>query len=351
MKKLSFFLCCVLMAVGSAFAGSTTDCPEKKCTGGWKTTGNNYGGEGLFKKYLYDDNTFAVYYGDNWNKYYSGSAHCAENTGTAATDTDAPTSLTGGITEPGQNCWCRLRGRNQNWVFVKSFDSKEACGTECAKSCIETQCSADNTDLVTNLRVALGICNRELADAEKCEGEGKKWIDGECKEEQKEEEKCKYTFQAEIKCKNGTEDIYKKTLEIPKDKFKDGKCTDETVDFVTWLRDAEQEVRDYVKEKCPDAYSGVFGEDEFTKAIKTMDAFFKASDGKASSWKDKEGNINAKRLASDLTAGVVLGTVGGVVSGVVIKKKQVEKGFEALHCAIGGQTVADWGDTFNVGLR
>ncbi len=44
----------------------------------------------------------------------------------------------------------------------------------------------------------------------------------------------------------------------------------------------------------------------------------------------------AARLASDLTAGVVLGTVGGVVSGVVIKKKQVEKGFDALHCTVGG---------------
>ena len=40
----------------------------------------------------------------------------------------------------------------------------------------------------------------------------------------------------------------------------------------------------------------------------------------------------------------------GVVSGVVIKKKQVEKGFDALHCAVGGQTIADWGDEFIVGM-
>jgi hypothetical protein len=68
-------------------------------------------------------------------------------------------------------------------------------------------------------------------------------------------------------------------------------------------------------------------------------------------WKDAEGKFNTARLASDLTAGIVLGTVGGVVSGVVIKKKQVEKGFEALHCTVGGQKVAGWGDEFMVGLQ
>ncbi len=68
-------------------------------------------------------------------------------------------------------------------------------------------------------------------------------------------------------------------------------------------------------------------------------------------WKTADGKFNTTRLASDLTAGVVLGTVGGVVSGVVIKKKQVEKGFDALHCTVGGQKVADWGDEFSVGLQ
>ena len=83
----------------------------------------------------------------------------------------------------------------------------------------------------------------------------------------------------------------------------------------------------------------------------TVSDFFTRAKGNLSVWKTAEGKFNTARLASDLTAGVVLGTVGGVVSGVVIKKKQVEKGFDALHCAVGGQTVADWGDTFTVGLR
>lgn len=80
-------------------------------------------------------------------------------------------------------------------------------------------------------------------------------------------------------------------------------------------------------------------------------AFFKQVDGDRSVWKNADGSFNATRLASDLTAGVVLGTVGGVVSGVLIKKSQVEKGFDALNCTVGGQKIADWGDEFTVGLR
>lgn len=91
--------------------------------------------------------------------------------------------------------------------------------------------------------------------------------------------------------------------------------------------------------------------EKIAAAKQTVSSFFGSAESNKSVWKDSEGNFNTARLASDLTAGVVLGTVGGVVSGVVIKKKQVEKGFDALHCAVGGQTVADWGDTFNVGLR
>ncbi len=72
---------------------------------------------------------------------------------------------------------------------------------------------------------------------------------------------------------------------------------------------------------------------------------------KISKWKDAEGNFNTARLASDSIAGVVLGTVGGVVTSTVIKKNQIEDGFEDLKCAIGGQTVATWGDEFVVGVQ
>lgn len=93
-------------------------------------------------------------------------------------------------------------------------------------------------------------------------------------------------------------------------------------------------------------------EDELIKkAHNRLAEFFRKLDSDRSVWKNADGSFNGVRLASDLTAGVVLGTVGGVVSGVLIKKSQVEKGFDALNCTVGGQKIADWGDEFTVGLR
>ncbi|MBR3510774.1 MAG: hypothetical protein IKN73_01800 [Alphaproteobacteria bacterium] len=85
--------------------------------------------------------------------------------------------------------------------------------------------------------------------------------------------------------------------------------------------------------------------------ISQLDKWISGLESSKSKWKDAAGNFNGARLASDLTAGVVLGTVGGVVSGVVIKKKQVEKGFDALNCSVGGQKMANWGDEFRVEFR
>ena len=72
---------------------------------------------------------------------------------------------------------------------------------------------------------------------------------------------------------------------------------------------------------------------------------------KVSVWKDEEGKFNTSRLVSDSIAGVVLGTVGGVITSNVVKKNQVENGFEDIKCTVGGQTVADWGDEFRVGIQ
>lgn len=68
-------------------------------------------------------------------------------------------------------------------------------------------------------------------------------------------------------------------------------------------------------------------------------------------WKDAEGNFNTARLVSDSVAGVVLGTAGGLITSSVVKKNQVENGFEDLKCTVGGQIVADWGDQFRVGIQ
>ena len=68
-------------------------------------------------------------------------------------------------------------------------------------------------------------------------------------------------------------------------------------------------------------------------------------------WRDENGNFNTARLVSDSIAGVVLGTVGGIVTSKLVKKNQLKKGFEDLYCAVGGQTVAEYGDDFTVGMR
>ena len=68
-------------------------------------------------------------------------------------------------------------------------------------------------------------------------------------------------------------------------------------------------------------------------------------------WKNAEGEFNTARLASDSIAAVVLGTAGGLITSSVMKKHQVEDGFEDLKCVIGGQSVAGWGDEFRVGMQ
>ena len=85
-------------------------------------------------------------------------------------------------------------------------------------------------------------------------------------------------------------------------------------------------------------------------AKQVLSGFFASASANRNVWKNEEGKFNTARLASDLGAAVVLGTVGGVVSGTVIKKKQIKKGFESLQCYIGGKPMAGWGDTFNVDL-
>lgn len=71
----------------------------------------------------------------------------------------------------------------------------------------------------------------------------------------------------------------------------------------------------------------------------------------SSVWKTKEGNFNGARLASDSIAGVVLGTAGGLITSNVIKKNQLSGGFDEIHCSVGGQIVADYGDDFMVGIQ
>ena len=76
-----------------------------------------------------------------------------------------------------------------------------------------------------------------------------------------------------------------------------------------------------------------------------------SNDFKVSVWRDKQGNFNTSRLASDSIAAVVLGTTGALVTSSVVKKNQVSNGFESITCQVGRQDVAGWGDEFSVGMQ
>lgn len=89
--------------------------------------------------------------------------------------------------------------------------------------------------------------------------------------------------------------------------------------------------------------------DKINSAMSVLNSF--AASAKVSVWKNAEGKFNTARLASDATAGVVLGTAGGLISNHLIKKNQIKKGMEDIQCTVGGQVVAGYGDEFMVGMQ
>ena len=94
--------------------------------------------------------------------------------------------------------------------------------------------------------------------------------------------------------------------------------------------------------------SGCFNPSVFVYMDMMIDTYF---DTKASVWKNDEGTFNTKRLIADSAASVVLGTIGGAVTSNIVKKNQIQQGFETLKCTIGGQDVASFGDEFRVGIQ
>ena len=161
--------------------------------------------------------------------------------------------------------------------------------------------------------------------------------------------KCQYQFDAYVKC-GSREIMMHKKYEISEEMAKElgaTGCSDVQQIRPQTLMDKDRErFEDLRKQWCSE-----YNDSELTDAKERLDAFMRSAKMNVSVWKNADGKFNTARLASDATAGVVLGTVGGIVSANVIKKKQVEKGFDALNCSVGGQKVADWGDEFTVGLR
>lgn len=182
-----------------------------------------------------------------------------------------------------------------------------------------------------------------------CIDQSKKWDGNKCVDKENtyhsDNSECKYVANSYINCNNGRRIINHSEFTISAAELAGKSCKEFKAgkDMIAYVREKYCGVSGYTEEIPMDAKTKT--------AISNMEAFFKTSDDDVTVWRNEEGKFNTARLASDATAGVVLGTVGGVVSAKVIKKKQLEKGYDVLKCTIGGQKMADWGDVFNVGFH
>lgn len=104
-------------------------------------------------------------------------------------------------------------------------------------------------------------------------------------------------------------------------------------------------------EKYPDLAKFVDGNISIKILVQNIENSRQSLASDASVWRTADGKFNVARLASDSIAGVVLGTAGGIITSNVVKKNQVKRGFDDVMCTVGGQSVADWGDEFRVGIR
>ena len=165
------------------------------------------------------------------------------------------------------------------------------------------------------------------------------------------DEECYYTYFAMIKCPDAA-NLHKEYFTIKLDKEDCDLASFGAEQTAKYKSEFDKKKKEWVEKNCKSVVVGPDpNQQQLTKSIKKIDEFFAYANGNLNVWRDRDGNFNTTRLISDTTAGVVLGTVGGIVSGKVIKKKQLEKGFDALHCVVGGQKMADYGDTFQVSFH
>ncbi|MCQ2571759.1 MAG: hypothetical protein MJ165_02045 [Alphaproteobacteria bacterium] len=159
---------------------------------------------------------------------------------------------------------------------------------------------------------------------------------------------CYYSLGIKVRCKNGSK-LEANTRHMFTFAASEGVSTSAGQTCVLpGVVDVARLMQMFCQESGSTVYDGP--DDAAVEAAKSsLQSFFQTAQSTASVWKNDEGKFNTARLASDATAGVVLGTVGGIVSAKVIKKKQLEKGYDVLNCTIGGQKIADWGDEFQVG--
>lgn len=277
-------------------------------------------------------------------------------------------------TEEGKAC-CDLAsavakwdGQHCNCTGGKQFKIVNGRGTCTINETCETKYAGNNE--------AIACCNLSKTTGEAtwvegmnrcvCNDESKTWdkktfkcVDGGASNPVVPASECWYTLNMDIQCKNGNHFSKNASVKLTNEQVTAAQCDtlkQNMQSIENMLKSTKNEVSTYaeiIKTVCGDNSTSIlpYSEVDLKAARETLKSFFANANKNASVWKTEEGNFNGARLASDLTAGVVLGTVGGVVSSKIIKKKQIEKGFEVLHCTIGGQTAADWGDTFTVGLN
>ena len=130
-------------------------------------------------------------------------------------------------------------------------------------------------------------------------------------------------------------------------------------EYISHLRDGKSD-NEFDKNKITKTLKecrGASNDATGTQALTILELYTKLSEyhdkfrSDVSVWKNADGNFNTARLASDSIAGVVLGTAGGLITSNIVKKNQIENGFEDIKCTIGGQNVAAWGDQFRIGIH
>lgn len=226
---------------------------------------------------------------------------------------------------------CCKAGSQTKWMDANGVEQKDSLGLSGERCvCVDGKGNIDPSKVWNS---TTGLCDVKEAQQDEQPESGKM---------------CYYTFKGTIDCGNGkrVSRIVNKTLTLKEvqEKYHSASCEE----FQSRYEYDVSELKDLADAICNE-YGEAVQLDAATKnAIRKVNEFFGMSNANRTVWRDTEGKFNATRLASDATAGVVLGTVGGIVSGKVIKKKQLEKGFDVLHCTVGGQKMADYGDTFQV---
>lgn len=271
-------------------------------------------------------------------KHTTGSALLNQNCATANADATTTSKLTS-ISNVKTDGLCKLTCADGGWSITLNDD---ACVNKyqpdsTKKQCVKTQATINDD-------------NAAVARRNKCTNSGGTWSGKGC---ECDAEKNLRLFNGECVC---TDSNYQRNgdkcvLTDPAQQQKDCEAAANTGAY--WdngeckCENPQHEWRD---KKC--VLSATFTATQtVNNAYSQLTSIHNKFRDDVSGWKNAEGKFNTARLASDSIAGVVLGTAGGLITSSVVKKNQVENGFEDIKCTIGGQNVAEWGDQFRVGIQ